>query len=514
MAEILTSGTALKSGKYIITGYLGRGGFGITYKATDTDLQRTVAVKEFFPETCFRNEQGTVTSPPAHSEDFETQKKKVRQEARILANIKHPGVVNVYDFFEEIGTAFYVMEWVDGKSLKDLVKAQGGGHLSAGQACRYILEVLQALQAIHQKNILHRDIAPDNIMVSTTGQAVIIDFGSARRIDDMREGAHMKTLLVKSGYSPREFYAQQERQGPWSDTYSLAATLYFCLSGQYPPNCFDLQSQTLPVLPTGQESYYRFLAKGMAENPEGRYPTALQMEMALKQLTTPGEDDGPPERDPVPPDPDQTKGRKNDDPQTVTNYKKALLGALLILIFLTSGYWIFGPPSAKEQVVERSVDAENKGQYTETATIGEATQKPGADQSISPKEAPSDTGSTAQPLPPKEVKVNPVPEESTVRDLPHPAPGDYMGRLMAIADRRRSDSDRWKRKNQEIALFSNPGDSVEVQDEQGLIDPVSYTAKKYLGRLYTLRRLKELKEVATERNAEGKITRLKVVEIF
>jgi Serine/threonine protein kinase len=231
----LPVGTKLLGGKYSVGKVLGQGGFGITYMGADTLLSRPVAIKELFPEGCQRN--GTTVQPTRITpSDFSYMKQRFLDEARLLASLNHPGIVRVYDFFEENNTAYMVMEFLRGKSLAKLVEERGGA-LSEREAVGYILKVCEALDVVHKAGYLHRDIKPDNIIVCEDGRVVLIDFGAARA--HMAGKTGRMTVILTPGFAPYEQYATMARFGPPLDIYALGATLYFLLTGEVPVSAPD-----------------------------------------------------------------------------------------------------------------------------------------------------------------------------------------------------------------------------------------------------------------------------------
>jgi len=229
----LPSGTTLSNGRYLIERVLGSGGFGITYKATDTSLSRPVAIKEFFlSEGCIRQGKAVV---PANPQDYQAFLQKFLNEARILARvlaqIKHPNIMEVYDVFEENNTAYMVMEFIDGKNLLDLL-AERGGVMEESEAIGYIEQVAGALEAMHQAGYLHRDIKPESIMVTRDGRAVLVNFDAARQF--IPQETKSMDIILTPGYAPLEQYAPRARFGPPLDIYALGATLYHLLTGQVP----------------------------------------------------------------------------------------------------------------------------------------------------------------------------------------------------------------------------------------------------------------------------------------
>jgi serine/threonine protein kinase len=231
----LPLGTKLFGGKYSVGKVLGQGGFGITYMGADTVLSRPVAIKELFPEGCQRN--GTTVQPTRITpSDFSSMKQKFLDEARLLASLNHPGIVKVYDFFEENNTAYMVMEYLRGKSLAKLVEERGGA-LSEQEAVGYILKVCEALDVVHKAGYLHRDIKPENIIVCGDGRVVLIDFGAARAYMAGKTGR--MTVILTPGFAPLEQYAEQAKRGAYTDIYALGATLYYLLTGQVPVSAAD-----------------------------------------------------------------------------------------------------------------------------------------------------------------------------------------------------------------------------------------------------------------------------------
>jgi WD40 repeat protein/predicted Ser/Thr protein kinase len=231
----LPLGTKLFGGKYSVGKVLGQGGFGITYMGADNLLSRPVAIKELFPEGCQRN--GTTVQPTRiPPSDFSSMKQKFLDEARLLASLNHPGIVKVYDFFEENNTAYMVMEYLRGKSLAKLVEERGGA-LSEQEAVGYILKVCEALDVVHKAGYLHRDIKPENIIVCGDGRVVLIDFGAARAYMAGKTGR--MTVILTPGFAPYEQYATMARFGPTLDIYALGATLYYLLTGEVPISAPD-----------------------------------------------------------------------------------------------------------------------------------------------------------------------------------------------------------------------------------------------------------------------------------
>ena len=226
-------------GHYTIGRALGEGGFGITYIAKENMLEITVAVKEYYPYgLCNRvaTVSNTVSIISSDKMDFyEKGRDRFLKEARTLARFQvDPGVVNVVDFIEENNTAYIVMEYLDGINLREYLKQNGV--IEATQAVKLLLPVMRALEKIHNANVIHRDISPDNIMVLRDGSLKLMDFGAARDFDgDDRS----MSVMLKQGYAPEEQYRRNGEQGPWTDVYGICATLYRCITGSAPVDALD-----------------------------------------------------------------------------------------------------------------------------------------------------------------------------------------------------------------------------------------------------------------------------------
>lgn len=227
----LLQGTMLR--QYRIDGVLGQGGFGITYLAYDTELQRQVAIKECFPRD-FVSREGTTVAPTGAREktDFDWALGKFVDEATTLARFDHPGIVRVLQILkEENNSAYMVLEFVNGTSLDAWLK-QHGKPPDEAEIKRVLAPMVEALQVVHDNNIVHRDIAPDNIFIRENGKAVLLDFGSARQTAN--QFSRTMNLVVKDGYSAPEQYYTEGRQGPWTDVYAFAAVIYRALTGKRP----------------------------------------------------------------------------------------------------------------------------------------------------------------------------------------------------------------------------------------------------------------------------------------
>ena len=251
----LQPNTLLKGGTYRIIDILGKGGFGITYLAEHTHMGRKVCIKEFFPTTFYRRDEVSQTATIKDEDNTvlcERFKQKFLKEARTISTLDNPHIVRVFDSFEEHGTAYYVMEYIEGESLQSLVSRKGV--LDEAAARRYISQVADALAYIHERNTLHLDIKPSNIMVrKSDGRAILIDFGLAKHYDE-DSGSQTTTTIGghSDGYAPIEQYDTGGIQmfSPETDIYSLGATLYFLVTGERPPRARVVGNQGLPAMPS------------------------------------------------------------------------------------------------------------------------------------------------------------------------------------------------------------------------------------------------------------------------
>lgn len=230
-ANALPRGYALN--EYMIESVLGAGGFGMTYLATDANLNLKVALKEYLPgEFASRNPDSSVQPlEGAAGESFQWGLQRFLDEARTLASFHHPNIVRVMRFFEANCTGYMVMEFVNGKPLNDWIASRRP--LSRQPFLRIIEPLLDGLEVIHNAGYLHRDIKPANIYIRGDGSPVLLDFGSARHLTSSNQEM---TAIVTPGYAPLEQYHSHGKQGPWSDIYSLGGVLYWMVTGNKPPD--------------------------------------------------------------------------------------------------------------------------------------------------------------------------------------------------------------------------------------------------------------------------------------
>lgn len=264
----LKSGTLLQGEKYKIIQVLGQGGFGITYLAEQPLMDRKVCIKEFFlKEYCDRADQTSEVSLGTTNNKALMQKyqEKFLKEARMIAKFDHPNIIKIHDVFTENNTAYYVMDYIDGVNLNDIVKVAGA--LSEEKALGYIREVGAGLAYVHAKNINHLDVKPGNIMVRNgDGRPVLIDFGMSKQYDEAGEQTSSTPIGVSAGYAPLEQYqvGGVSSFSPQTDVYSLAATLYRLLTGKVPPQASEIMNEGLPEMPSSISASTRAaIVKGM-----------------------------------------------------------------------------------------------------------------------------------------------------------------------------------------------------------------------------------------------------------
>ncbi len=234
--DSLPPGTVLSGDHFTITDLLGAGGFGITYRAHDNVLDRTVVVKECFPEgLCYRDGKDVVARKTAQDKQIKSIVKMFMREARSLAKLRHPNIVGVHGVFEENGTAYMVIDLIEGRDLFDILD-KSRRRLSPARVHDILMQLLDAIDKVHQRGLLHRDISPDNIIIENSGTPVLIDFGAAKADSNHHTRAVSAFLVVKEGYSPQEFYVAGSEQLPCSDLYALGATFYHVLTGRAPAN--------------------------------------------------------------------------------------------------------------------------------------------------------------------------------------------------------------------------------------------------------------------------------------
>ena len=291
----VSTGITLCNGRYELMKFLGKGGFGITYLGRHILLNKYVAIKEYFPKDNFRRESNGIQVSYSDKSVARRNIEKFLKEAKTMAELNHEGVVKVNDVFEENNTAYYVMDYIEGKSLAEQLP------IAQEQALAYIKQAAEALQYVHTKGILHLDIKPANIMINQSGKAVLIDFGISKHYDSEGKGTSSSTQGYSSGYSPIEQMTPGglKQFTPPTDIYALGATLYKIISGTTPPASTDLaDEETLSRPENMSREVFGFINKCMQQKRKDRPQTMSEVLGLIEALS--GEK---PKPKPTPPKP-------------------------------------------------------------------------------------------------------------------------------------------------------------------------------------------------------------------
>ncbi len=373
-AHQLPCGSIL-AGAYLVGRVLGQGGFGITYIGYDLNLNVRVAIKEYYPEGSVTRDMRTQSTVLILSEDrragFEAGKDRFVQEARVLAQfVGEKGIVGVRSFFHENGTAYIVMDFVEGQTLKAYV-AKRGGKLPVDEVLRRFEALFQPLSRVHAAGLLHRDISPDNIMLTKDDSLVLLDFGAARQISEF--GEHSNTINVKHGFAPEEQYRKRGEQGAWTDVYALCATIYRLITGVTPPQALDRLTNDVTIASPSSlgakltDSQERALLHGLAVRSIHRTPT-------LKQLHDELYDGNFGDDIPLPPDP----------PNPPTKWKKYLpyaVAGLAVVVALAVLISALGNGAGKQEASDGGQSVKTvKKSYDSITSEPEETATPALTQ--------------------------------------------------------------------------------------------------------------------------------------
>lgn len=402
------------NGKYLLGRTIGQGGFGILYLGWDLNLDMKLAIKEYYPDGFVTRDCHTATTLVPYAgeaaEFFADGLGKFIGEAKRLAKFYSlPGIVSVRDYFRENGTAYIIMEFIEGQTLKDYL-AQKGGRLSPEEVLERFRPLMDALAEVHAHDIIHRDISPDNIMMDKAGHFRLIDFGAAREFG----GKGSQTILLKPGYAPYEQYQSDgEKQGPWTDVYALCATLYRCITGEVPVEASKRLPEDILKPPSSilgvrvSPELEAALMKGLAIFQGQRWQNIGEFQAALDAIPKPDPDPKPkPKPDPKPkpkpkPKPDTPREpRENPLSEALAAIRAlpprtlklaaggcaALVLLVLLLPRLLGGVGIFsarGPGSP--------------GPSSTQGSSGTSLAVPPADEWRDPGQTPGQSGSELQP---------------------------------------------------------------------------------------------------------------------
>ena len=284
---VLKENTILR-GRYLVGKVLGQGGFGITYEGMDLVLETKIAIKEYYPMgIAVRN--STISNDILWSQtQISTQQwqegcDSFLKEARRMAKLDSlPGIVHVRDTFPENNTAYIVMDFVEGQNLKDYLRANG--IMTFSKCLELFTPLMQSLDQIHKKELIHRDISPDNIMLKPDGTLCLLDFGAAKDISLQRNAASKQ--VAKKGFSPPEQYMESGIIGPWTDVYALCATMYYCITGKMIPEAMervlnDTLSFDIPMLEVLSTSVMEQFKHGLALRPAERIASMGELLLGL-----------------------------------------------------------------------------------------------------------------------------------------------------------------------------------------------------------------------------------------
>ena len=336
----LTPGTIL-AGKYLVGKVLGQGGFGITYIGWDIALERKVAIKEYYPSGQVSRSPGTRNLTWYTTEAAEQARRDGMQmflkEARKMSRADGiPGVVRVLDLFQENGTAYIVMEFIEGVTLK--AKLQQTGPLPWEQVRELFLSAIQTMAQVHKAGLVHRDLSPDNIMLLPDGSVKILDLGAAKDLSINSGASSMQ--VAKSGFSPLEQYTQRGGSGPWTDVYAMAATIYYTLTGKLPPNAIDrLDKDTLswdfPALNQLPAQAREALQKAMMVIAKDRLQTMDELGAGLSAQEVPQ----PKAKNP---EPKKTERKSEPSPKAKKKPNKLIWIAAAAVVAVLCGTLIWG----------------------------------------------------------------------------------------------------------------------------------------------------------------------------
>lgn len=286
----LPKGSVL-AGQYIIDSVLGQGGFGITYVAEDRKNNCKVAIKEFFPDTLATRVQTTVVPHAGEREEsYAYGKTTFLQEAETLAEfIGNKNIVNIHTYFEENGTAYFVMDYIEGVSFDVYIKNHGG-RVDYQTAENVLLPVIEALAIVHSKGIVHRDVTPDNIFITKDGTVKLLDFGAARY--SLGDKSRSLDVVLKHGFAPKEQYTRHGKQGPYTDIYSLGASFYFAITGRRPSDSIDRieEDDLIPPSALGVQitpAKEAALLKALGVQPSDRFQSMDEFKNALMSAPVP-----------------------------------------------------------------------------------------------------------------------------------------------------------------------------------------------------------------------------------
>ena len=464
---------SILNGKYLVGKVLGEGGFGITYIGWDLNLDVSIAVKEYYPNGFVTRESThTSTVQPftgSQGDFFIKGRDRFVGEARSLARFRTlPGIVAVSDFFVENGTAYIVMEYIEGQTFKSYLASMGGS-IPAGQAIEMMKPVMSSLAEVHKSGMIHRDISPDNIMISSAGVMKLLDFGAARDFEE--SGNRSLSIMLKPGYAPEEQYRARGEQGPWTDVYALSATIYKAITGVTPDDSLERIQEDL-VKPPGQlgiqmlPGQERALMKGLAVYTRDRWQSITELYNALIAGTDAPlpVQDGPQYIYDNSPASGVVENEVTGVQKKAHNEKKlairGVLIALPLIILIIALISLTGRSGRTADPPPTNAGSSNPPQTSQDSPQETPSQEPPQTSSNAPlqdsSQDSSEIPSQESPLPPSQSPSQPPPSPETSQ-APAPAP-KIQKRDFIIKDsssRLLEAWELWQYSNAELALARN-----------------------------------------------------------
>ena len=322
----LPVGTVLAD-KYLVGRALGQGGFGITYIGWDTNLDIRVCVKEFFPMSTVNRDHSIANTVNCNAtvlmNGYASSRERFLREAKSMAKFRDvPQIVSIFDFFQANNTAYMVMQYIEGIDLAKYV-ARRGGRIGMDETQRILKPIMEALSLVHEAGMIHRDIAPDNIMLHPRDGAKLLDFGAVRQLenpDTEKELTRSTEAILKNGFAPMEQYQSRGSLGPWTDVYALSATIYYCVTGRIPTEALTRVMEETPLDWSGAEGItpeqIQVLEQGMAVRAKNRIQSVKEL---AEGLYAPGK----PKPQPAPtPSPRREPELKHDPPLKIAPIPK------------------------------------------------------------------------------------------------------------------------------------------------------------------------------------------------
>lgn len=407
-SQVLPMGICLNR-KYTIRNILGSGGFGITYGGAETETGVPVAIKEYFPHRFVlrTQEQGKLSVAlfsEKYRQEFEEGRRHFIDEAKILRELEHlDNIVSVLDYFEENGTAYIAMKYIEGVTLGEFVKEKGV--LSFQEMTVLFSPLLLSIWEMHQRGLIHRDISPENLILGTDSRLHLIDFGAAKL--NPQEG-DANTVILKAGYAPAELYVPNGKIGPWTDIYSLCATMYFVLTGTPPTEAIQRlelgDKEVLPGLENLLPDQSSALKKGMALRTANRFASVMKLWEALQTSFGPGHEEtvlGTEFSE------ERVKKIRKMNRRQKKSYRIliSVLGTALLLLVLwkLGGSWLSGS-------MQRKTSVSNPAEVLQPS-VAKLFQTPASTEG-----QPSSTASESQPSP-TSLTVSQTSEEDTLLSM-------------------------------------------------------------------------------------------------